>query len=525
MLDRFVSLDELPDRMQAEARQRALLDHVPLPVFLKDATLGYVAANPAFARILGSAVECVLGKRDAAWFPSPIAERLEVDDRKILESGITLEREQRYRDNGVWRILRFRKAPVFGPQGIAGVAGACWDCSELREAEARARHKQKIDAVAHLAGGVAHDFNNLLSAILGNLSLARDLAMRPDDPQIGLLPGLLAMAESAGKQAATLTRQLLGFARRFEPHPEIFSVNTLLRELAQTRPLRLRLAEDVWPVRVDRAHLAQIIELLLRFAHEAMQCQTAPHLETVNVHIGADAAAPDQTESVAASEARPGEFVRVRIEVTCGVRVPASLPTLLDPFAAPLSHHRGASLALAMAHGLLKEQDGWMDCQAGPDDGLDFALFLPRWAPSAWEPRAQEHDGASVLLIEDHDVIRNIGAEMLESLGYQVLGAASAGQALEMLRVRPEVVDLVMLDLTLPGEDPDSFARELHELAPDMPLVLCAAYPTAQVRRAVERLAAAGCIAKPFERNALGRTVRAALERAWARPTSDSIAC
>jgi two-component system cell cycle sensor histidine kinase/response regulator CckA len=524
MLEHFLSLDELSDLMQAEARKRALLDHLPLPVFLKDADLRYVAANPALARTLRAPLDRILGKNDADFFPAPVHERLHADDCNVLKSGITIEKEERFLCDGQWRTLRFRKAPLFTPQGVSGIVGVCWDWTELRQAEANAKQKQKMDAVAHLAGGIAHDFNNLLSVILGNVALARAIALHPDDPQTPLVPDLLNVAESASRHAAELTRQLLCFARRLDPQPEVVNFNELVQEIAaeDAQGLELKLAEGVWPVRADRGQLRQIVEQVLRFVREGLQSQGQPCLETANVALAGEpdvkrwsaGAAGTALLTVDHAEARPGEFVRLVFQVRPRVRIPEGLPLLFDPFTSPLYYHRGASLALALAHGLVKEQEGWLDCLGGADGGLSFAVFLPRCPFSLAAPDAAPHrkEGAdSVLLIEDHDVVRHIGADLLQGLGYRVIGVSSAAAALDLLRAQPRSADLILLDLTLPGEDLDACAAELRRLAPHAPLLVCAAFPTGPVRRAVARLQAAGFVAKPFERGELAEALQAAL--------------
>jgi len=213
-------------------------------------------------------------------------------------------------------------------------------------------------------------------------------------------------------------------------------------------------------------------------------------------------------------ESRPGEFVRLTISDT-GPGVSAEvLEHMFEPFFSTKDAGCGAGLGLAIAASIAKDHDGWLECQSAPGQGTRFDLYIPRLLAPAPAHAPGQPPAANVLIIDDHEVVRTIGRDILERHGYRVFSSGAGQQALDLVRRERDVIDVVLLDWMLSSFDGQTLLTELRLLAPEVPLLLCAAYPTGPAVRAVERYQAAGFVAKPFQAQELLGAVRAALERA-----------
>jgi two-component system, cell cycle sensor histidine kinase and response regulator CckA len=236
------------------------------------------------------------------------------------------------------------------------------------------RQAQKLEAVGRLAGGVAHDFNNLLTVILGysDVALAQ---MRDGDP----LRETLIEIQRAAERATALTRQLLAFSRNQVLAPVVLNFNGLVadvekmlrRLIGEEIDLVIRLAEDLWPVRVDPVQMEQVLMNLAINARDAMQAGGTLTIDTANIELGPDDAArlPD---------ARQGGYVRLAVCDSGSGMDQATLAHIFEPFFTTKAPDKGTGLGLAMVYGIVKQSGGCVEVESQPGRGACFRVYLPR---------------------------------------------------------------------------------------------------------------------------------------------------
>jgi CheY-like chemotaxis protein len=381
-----------------------------------------------------------------------------------------------------------------------------------------------MEAIGQLAGGVAHDFNNLLTVILGNISLLlpRVDAADPDRE-------LLLTAEQAALRAAELTRRLLGFSRRAMLRAEPINLNHCVEEtvriLRHTIDPRIRvevkLRPDLGTVKADSAQVNQVLMNLCLNARDAMA-------EGGRLLLQTDHFVPDEEYLRMHLEARPGEYVRLRVRDS-GYGIPPEIkPRIFEPFFTTKETGQGTGLGLAMVFGIVKQHRGWIDCESVVHEGTAFDIYLPRSArqeagvpraaPAA--PRAVPAGKETVLLVDDEPMIRQLGTTILERHGYAVLLASDGLEALEVYQQHCGKIDLVILDLTMPRLSGRDTFKRLVEMDPGVRVLFSSGYSAEHVATA-EFSQVLGFLNKPYRAEELADKLRASLDQARGRPRSD----
>lgn len=379
------------------------------------------------------------------------------------------------------------------------------DVTAQKEMEQHLRSARTMEAVGRLAGGIAHDFNNLLTAVLGNAALLlRNLP--PDDPD----HDLAVTIEQAAWRAADLTRQLLGYSRRTLLWLEAADLNRPLLDVMRTMqhklPANVRLevctGKDLWMVQADPLQIGQVLDHLCRNALEAMPEGGVLAMESANEVIS-------EEQAVRWPEARAGEFVRVSVSDTGG-GIPLDLQSrIFDPFFTTKPIGKGSGLGLAMVGGIVKQHQGWVECQSRPGQGTRFDLYLPRTPRSAGQPSVQASriaarsagGSATILVASDNDALRDLAGTILRQNGFQVLQAVDGSQAVALFTREKEKIDVVLLDLGLP---PLTSAKALEALRAIDPAVRCLIAGPGGSTRTV----------RPYREGELVQAVRAALAEA-----------
>jgi PAS domain S-box-containing protein len=380
--------------------------------------------------------------------------------------------------------------------------------AERAEAEKHIRHTQKIDAIGQLTGGVAHDFNNLLMVISGGLSLLQ----RSED--IGRQQRIIDQMRQAADRGATLSRQLLAFARRQALKAEPLDLHCLIdgmlemldRTLRGNIQVKTKLADDLWPIKVDRTEFELVILNLCVNARDAMP-------DGGIIAICAKNVAQLREHELS------GDFVALTVEDTGSGIPPEVLARVFEPFFTTKEIGKGSGLGLPQVYGFAQQSGGSVKIDSKAGVGTTVTLLLPRSdvAPTAPPPGNVDLDSTArrralrgcILLVEDDDGVAALVAEMLNSLGYRVTRVASARAALGALADDPGI-DLVFSDILMPGPMTGvDLAREVRRLRPGAPILLTSGYAGAALK--TTDIDDIQILFKPYQIGALDAALRQAL--------------
>lgn len=501
-------------RLLRESRYSQMLDHLELSVFMKDKDLRVVAVNRRHCGNLGKSEAELLGKTDFELYPRDLAEKYRADDLLVLTQERKVEMEEQTLIRGELRTVRVIKSPVRDSLGrVVGVLGVFWDVTDQRAMETQFRHAQKMDAIGQLAAGVANDFNNMVTAMLGNLDLLGK-HLPPDGPLRGYFDG----AEAAALRASSLIGKLLSFSRRAPLKMECVdlaeqvreSLDRVRRKLDPRIRVELRLPEDLWAVHADANQVQQILFNLCLNAADAMPGGGTLLAEALNVHI-------EEDYLRGKPQARPGDFVCLQVSDT-GVGIPDSLRSqLFEPFVTTKEGGQNLGLGLAMVYGMVERHGGWIEFQTAENLGTTFSIYLPRFkarvptpAPTP-VPAADLWGQETILFVEDEEIIRKLGSTILSRHGYKVRLAADGHEALRIYSEDPRSIDLVVLDLSMPGLSGRDVYRRLKSFKPDVKVIFTSGQMDELAAQAQED-PALGCIGKPYRAEELARLIRSALD-------------
>jgi signal transduction histidine kinase/CheY-like chemotaxis protein len=382
-------------------------------------------------------------------------------------------------------------------------------------AVAELQQARRLEAIAHLTGGVAHDFNNILMVILGNVERLR--LTGPTSTAAHAVDEI----DAAARRAAELTHRLLAFARRQPLQPRLVDLNQPLEALAPM--LNRLLGEDVTLrvvrspaalcARLDVAQLEAAIMNLCVNARDAM-----PRGGLLAIDLGT--AEIDREEARRHPGVPPGRYATIAVSDT-GVGIPPeNLPRLFEPFFTTKEVGRGTGLGLSSVHGFVTQSGGHMTVTSTVDQGTTIRLYFPEAAgtpdpvplpPPAPEPARPAGLGATVLLVEDEPSVRMLARELLGELGFQVLAAADGPSALALEAEHPGI-DLVFTDVMLPnGMNGRELAEELRRRRPELPIVFASGYPRDVIEGRGEIEPGWRLLTKPYAFEELAEALRTAL--------------
>ena len=496
---------ELAERKRAEAAlaasQRKLTLHLEQTLFgVIEFDLEFRVAywNPAAERIFGWTKEEALG-RNAGELIVPRKFWPQVADvwaSLLAQRGGQVHINENTTRDGRTIVCEWVNTPLTDGDGkVTGVMSLTIDVSERERVAQTLSRAQRLEALAVLAGGIAHDFNNLLTGILSNVSLARS-----DHPPAAELDELLEEAAAAAQRAATLTGQLLTFAKGGAPVKKVADLAPLVREAAlfaargATGACAFQFGQGLWPAEVDPGQIAQVVQNLVLNALEAM-----PAGGTVVVSLENTALQPGAQGGLAA-----GPYLRLRVS-DLGVGIPAaSLPRIFDPFFS--TKDRGSGLGLAVCHSVVTRHGGSIEARSTPGSGTTFEVLLPA-QPEAVSAGAKVEPATSrlrgrVLVMDDEEMVRRVTQRTLASLGCEVSVAADGADAVKQwqsARDQGRSFDLVLLDLTVAGGvgGVETLAR-LRALDPAVRAVVSSGYSNAPVIAEYQQYGFQAALSKPF---------------------------
>jgi PAS domain S-box-containing protein len=467
----------------------------------------------------------------------PLLELIHHDDREAVARRAQSHEAGDWRDNlyefrylckdGRVRWLELLASPTVH-LGKPAVLGHGIDITERKLAqheqaqlEAKLQHAQRMEVVGTLAGGISHDFNNLLQAIGGysQILLGR---LGEDSPHAPHLRSI----QKASERGGDLINHLLAFSRRAESRLKPVNLNQEVLQvchmLARTIPrmvsIETRLAHDIWPVLADPTQLEQVVMNLGSNAKDAMPQGGRLTLETANVHL-------DEKYCQGLGDVTPGDYVQLKVADTGHGMDEQTLRHIFDPFFTTKPLGQGTGLGLSTVYGIVKAHRGHISCYSRTGQGTTFNLYLPVSAEPALEqaqpsppPPPPSRGREAILLVDDEAALLEIGKEMLGELGYDVLTAASGEEALETFNARAGRVNLVLMDLGMPGMG--GLAAMARMLAQDAgaKVIISTGYVGKGQEEEARQAGAAGFLAKPYQLRDLAAKIREVLDTGICRP-------
>ncbi|MBN2123600.1 MAG: response regulator [Deltaproteobacteria bacterium] len=507
---------EIEERMRSEEalgrseeRFRILIEKSPLGVSLIGKDGRYKYLNPKFTEMFGYDIRDISTGRE--WFEKAYPDlnyRRQVigtwkKDSEGFRVGEVMPRLFVVTcKNGSERQISFRTVKMETGDRLIIYE----DITEQRLLESRLQQSQKMEAIGTLAGGIAHDFNNLLMGIQGRASLMQ-AETDPVHPHFDHLKGI----EQYVRSASDLTKQLLGFARggKYEVQPCNLNgiISGTLEMFGRTKKeisIHRKLEEGLWPVEIDRGQIEQVLLNLYVNAWHAMPGGGDLHVETRNALL--------RETDVEAYDLQPGRYVRVTVTDSGVGMDEATRRRIFDPFFTTREMGRGTGLGLASAYGIISNHRGILDVQSKKGQGSSFRIYLPTTEKHPLGETKGSGDllkgSGTILLVDDEDMIIEVGGEMIRKLGYDVLTARGGKEALEVYRMNRDRIRLVVLDMIMPEMGGGTTYEMLKEMDPGIRVILSSGYSIEGEAKQILDKGCNGFIQKPFNLKDLSRRIR-----------------
>jgi two-component system cell cycle sensor histidine kinase/response regulator CckA len=512
--DRVRSDDELK---RSEERYRVLFDNANDIIYTHDLAGNFTSINNAAERMLGYSRDDVL-KLNVRDVVAP--EHLETAQRMVAKKvGGDVSKTEYELDvcakDGRRVTLEVNTRLITQYGAILGVQGIARDVTERKRLEWQLGQSQKMEAVGQLAGGIAHDFNNLLTAILGNAQLAQfDKALSRD------LQECLGEIASASHRAAALTRQLLVFSRQEQIDRRPLSLSTTLgdfmkmlrRIIGEHIDVRLTISPDVPPVLADAAQIEQVALNLAVNARDAMPDGGRLMIEIDQVVIAESGESSD-------SAVPPGRYARLRFADT-GRGIHSDVrQRIFEPFFTTKPVGEGTGLGLAVVYGIVRQHDGFIDVASAPGEGTQFTVYLPavdRPLPTTDDPAPAAASGGreTILIAEDEPSLRRLTERLVTSLGYSVILAATGEEAVELFMRHRDEIDLLLVDIVMPGKGGRDVYDAVRATGSDVPIVFMTGYSAEMTPNALAAETGCRVLYKPYDLGAVAAVIRDVVEGA-----------
>lgn len=510
--------DQLIDNLkQSEERYRALTDQSLTGIFIHlEGEIVYV--NDCLAQMLSYAPGEMTGKK--LWNFVHHKDRNMVKERELARAnGIDVTTNYEFRaiqksGEPVWFGLF---AATINFNGQSACMGNVIDLTSKKQAgeerkklEAHIKQSQKMEAIGTLAGGIAHDFNNLLMGIQGRVSL-----MTADTDSTQPFLEHIKGIEDYVRSASDLTKQLLGFARGEKCEVKAADLNEIVKKqnrmFGRTKKeisIREKYENNLWSADVDQGQIEQVLLNLYINAWQSMPGGGILSVQTENVIL-------DENHSKA-FEFKPGNYVKISVADTGVGMDAATRQRIFDPFFTTKEISRGTGLGLASVYGIIKNHGGFIDVKSVKGEGAVFDIYLPASEREVIKKKEKEQEvikgSETVLLVDDEDIIIDVGKELLATLGYRALIANNGTDAIKICEEKKDHIDMVILDMIMPGMDGGETYDKLKKVNPDLKILLSSGYSIhGQAAEILER-GCDGFIQKPFDMRNMSQKIREVLD-------------
>jgi PAS domain S-box-containing protein len=509
-------------RAELELRQReeyfrSLIEYASDVITLVDQEGIIHFQSPSIERVLNLKPQEVIGRNLAEFIHPEDLPRLVAMIRRAHSNPnlpVSVEYRIRHRDGGWLLFASMGRSIPHGDDGNRVVFNSR-DITASRNLEEQLLQAQKMEAIGTLAGGIAHDFNNVLAGILGSAELVRE-DLPPDHPTQEYVGSIM----TAANRARDLVQQILTFSRRQDSEKRVLQLQPIVGEcvklLRSTIPAMVKIAHHVEPgcppVLADPTQIHQVIMNISTNAWHALP-ETGGRIDISLRSVDVDAAMVTRHP-----ELRPGAFVRLAITDNGHGMDAKTRERIFEPFFTTKPASKGSGLGLSVVHGIIKSHRGAIVMESEPGRGTTFQIYLPaRRVPKA-EPsvpiQAIPHGhGEQILFVDDEPIVARSTEEFLKRLGYAVTRCEQSDDALARFRREPRQFDLVITDWAMPGMSGTELVTAVHEIRPDIPMLLMSGFVDSTVQSAARTIGVGEILIKPVNPELLAQAVAQVLAR------------
>jgi len=433
--------------------------------------------------------------------------RLKISDNcKRLEPGEAEHLTVELKSSGM-----YENAEDENNRRYVGTYGVARDISQRKRLESKLHNAQKMEAIGTLAGGIAHDFNNLLMGVQGYASIML-LDIDSDHPYYEKLKNV----EQYVQRGAELTKQLLGFARGGKYDVKPIDLNGLLSRVARmfgrTKKeiiIHDNYEKEVWPVEADAGQIEQVLLNLFLNASHAMPDGGDLTLESENVTLDESTVSPFNFES--------GPYVKISVADNGVGMDEATQRRIFEPFFTTNEMGHGTGLGLASAYGIIKNHSGIIEVDSKEGEGSTFRFYLPASTKKVKQEKIDHtqiiRGPETVLLVDDEKMIIEVGEEILKALGYEAMFAGSGEEAINIYRESKEQIDIIVLDMIMPGMGGGETFDRLKEIDPEVKVLLSSGYSIDGMATDILERGCNQFIQKPFNIKELSQKLREVLDQ------------
>ena len=507
--------------IESEKQYRNILGSIEEGYFEVDLRGNFTFFNDRVCQITGYEHDALMGMNNRQYTSPETAHKMYQIFNRVYRTGepANITKYEIMRKDGTKKILEVSASLMRDaddqPIGFRGIMRdvtlRIQTEKEKKRLESQVQHAQKMEAIGTLAGGIAHDFNNLLMGFQGNISLMK-MDMAEDHPHHEFMNNM----ESYVKRGSELTRQILGFARGGKYQVKTTNLNALINKNAdmfsrarKEIKIHKKFQEDLYTVEVDRGQIEQVLLNLFVNAWQAMPGGGNLYVETENINLQShDYDKPYAIDS--------GRYVRVTVSDTGIGMDKATQERIFEPFFTTKAFGRGTGLGLASAYGIIKNHNGIINVYSEKGHGTTFKVYLPASdklvIAEKLRPEAAQGGSETILLVDDEEMVADIGKDLLEKLGYTVLVAAGGTEAINLFRRHRDQVDLVILDMIMPDMSGGETFSRLRAIKPNAKILLSSGYSLDSRASAIMKQGCNGFIQKPFNLKKISHKIREILD-------------